>query len=378
MKIKFSIFFLFSIVYFLLFPFSLHAQVERSTLQLRVDPAYFSPNEDNRQDQVFFYPVLNSDLDVSHWTLDIFSSRRMRRVNRLSGAALPALIKWDGSDKKGALLIEGEYVARLQVFGRGKSLLAEQTFVVDTTPPVVELSISTPVFGRSLLENGQLTFKARAVDASPLDRWLIQVAGSSGHTPYVFWSSGPVRDVQWDGTDQSTHVLVPPGNYRVVFQAWDKAGNESLPAFVDLRVNVTPREMLEHALHRIQVNETALGLIVQLDANALFQKAGNGIDFSDQGKELLCEASILANAYPGAAVKLDGYSRAKKNFSQDRDQASLYSWRVYSYMIKSGNVTPSRLTVRGRGRSAMFDRRAVGVPVLKNGVEVILEGNGPW
>jgi hypothetical protein len=57
---------------------------------------------------------------------------------------------------------------------------------------------------------------------------------------------------------------------------------------------------------------------------------------------------------------------------------SLYAWTVYSYLVKKGNVKASRIQVRGRGRSAMFNRRAAGVPILPDGVEVILEGSGNW
>ncbi len=345
-------------------------------LQLRVAPAHCSPNDDDLQDQAFFYPVMTTNDNVGRWTLDILSARG-KRVQRLTGTSLPALINWDGLDKKGQRAPDGEYKAKLSAVGK-KKFHAEQTFRVDTVPPVASLSLSTNVFDRSFLDNSQLTLIPAFEDESPIDHWLLQVVDSGGRTAYVFWSTGSAREVQWNGTDQYTRVLVPQGNYRLILQAWDAAGNESLPAFVDLKVNVTPREMLERSLHRVQVNETALGLIIQLDAKFLFRKTRGGWDISEQGKELLREAAILANAYPSSSVKLDGYARGAKKAAQDRSQASIYAWKVYSHMTKVGSVKPSRMTVRGRGRSPMFDRRATGVPVLKNGVEVVIEGNGPW
>lgn len=355
----------------------LPAQSERNTLQLRVDPAHFSPNDDDLQDQVFFYPVLTKREQINRWTMDIFSAKRMKRVARLSGGALPALIKWNGADKKGARVGDGAYVARLTAVGR-KKMEAEQVFAVDTTPPAVSLTISTPVFDRGFLDKGQLALRPRIEDGSPIDRWLLQVVDAAGRNVFVFLSSGSVAEVQWNGTDRATGVLLPPGDYRVLLQAWDKAGNESMPAYADLKANVTPREMLERALERIRVNEAGLGLIVQLDAAALFARARSRYELSTEGQQLLREVSILVNAYPNVSVKLDGYSRAKKTAAQDRELASLYAWRLYSYMIKTGNVKPSRLTVRGRGRSPMFERRDAGVPLIKNGVEVVLEGSGPW
>ena len=375
---KFSLYFPFSIFFFSFFSIINAAQPDPHILQLRAEPSHISPNDDDLQDQAFFYPVLQSNVKVSRWTLEIITAKRKRRTMRLTGVALPALIKWDGLDKNGDRAPDGDYLARLTLMGSPNTAPAEQLFAVDTVPPVAELTLSTNVFDRSFLEDGNLIFHPRMFDASPADHWLLQVIDASGRSVYVHWSSGPVHDVAWNGMDMATRVLVPQGNYRVVFQVWDRAGNSSPPVFVDLKVNVTPREMLERNLHRIKVNETGMGLIVQLPVNVLFQKKGKRIEITDNGMALLREAAILANAYPNASIKLDGYSHSSKKASQDRDLASLYAWRVYSAMIKNGNVKPSRLNVRGRGRSPMFDRRAVGVPILKNAVELVLEGPGPW
>ncbi len=354
------------------------AETEINTLQLRVDPAYFSPDGDGLQDQTFFYPVLKSQAEGSRWTLDISEAKRHRRIVRLSGARCPALIKWSGNDKKDQIVPDGAYVAKLTVSGKRSEVVAEQTVVVDRKPPQVTLSLSTAVFDKSFLANGAIAMTPRVFDDSPVERWIVQVLDQTGRTVTVMSSSGPVHDVAWDGTDRNTSVLVPQGRYRVAFQAWDKAGNQSAPYFANLTVNVSAREMLEHSLHEIQVNETPMGLIVQLDSKNLFVARKNKIELSDPGKDTLREVAILLNAYPAATVKLDGYSHQKKTASLDQQQASLFAWRIYSYLSKAGNVKASRVTVRGRGRSAMFDRRSVSVPLTKNGVEVILEGSGPW
>jgi len=361
---------------FLKIPF-VFAQSDRNNLQLLIDPMYFSPNKDSLQDQIFFHPVLKTSQEINRWELDIVKPGK-KKVAQLTGAGFPALIKWDGLDKKGGPVPDGEYQARLNLKGRSRNFTAEQPFFVDTHVPAVTLVISTNVFDKTFLDNGSLRFTPTITDDSPIDRWLLQVIDSTGRTVQVFWSTGPVREISWNGTDQSTKVLIPQGSYRCVFQAWDKAGNESPPVFADLTVAVTARQMLEQALHLIQINETAIGLIVQLRAEDLFNLKRKGAVVSEQGKQFLSELSVLINAYPNAPVKLDGYSKANKQAAKDRANASLYAWRVYSYLIKSGNVKASRLNVRGRGRSAMFDRRSVAVPVLQNGVEIILEGRGDW
>jgi hypothetical protein len=74
-------------------------------------------------------------------------------------------------------------------------------------------------------------------------------------------------------------------------------------------------------------------------------------------------------------VELNGYSHLDKTAQSNRGEGSLYAWRVYSYLVKDGHVKASRLKVRGRGRSPMFSRRAVKLPVVKDGVEIVLQGN---
>jgi flagellar motor protein MotB len=163
-----------------------------------------------------------------------------------------------------------------------------------------------------------------------------------------------------------------------VYQVWDRAGNESAPVFADLQVNVSAREMLMAVLKIISVHETPLGLIVPLQGSDLFVLKG-GKPFLKAGAEpILREVAILANAYSDVSIKLDGYSRIQPKSGADRNLSSLYAWSVYSYLVKKGNVKASRVQVRGRGRSPMFERRGVNVPLMKDGVEVILEGNGEW
>ncbi|MCG3206174.1 MAG: hypothetical protein KCHDKBKB_02903 [Elusimicrobia bacterium] len=369
---------IFSFIVFSIGALPLYSKEEPNSLQLRIEPAYISPNDDGLKDQLFIYPVLQTHVRIKSWTVDILTKKNHRRVARLSGSGFPALIKWDGLDRKAMKVQDGAYLAKMSIFGIKKTFVSEQSFWVDTRAPEVGVSLSTQVFDRSFLDKGQLIIFPQAQDASPLDQWLIQVIGQSGVTVHLILSSGTIREIDWDGTDRNTQVLVPQGDYRVIFQAWDAAGNESFPAFSDFKANVTPREMLGHSLRLIQVNETDLGLIVSIGSQNLFHTVNKKLELSETGKEWMREVAILANAYPQVNVKVDGYSRSMKKSNLDQELSSVYAWRVYSHLTKIGNVKASRLTVKGRGRSPMFDRRAAGVPVVQNGVEIILEGGGPW
>lgn len=345
-------------------------------LSIRIDPAYVSPNDDGVQDQAFFYPVLTSAAPIQRWRLDIFRVGDGRAA-RLTGAGLPGLITWDGMGKKG-VVPDGQYRARLEMWGKSMHLSGEQTFVIDTQPPAVSLTLSTTAIDASIMSGQSLAMTPSVQDSSPIERWQYQILDATGRTVQLFWSTGPARAMTWDGTDRATGVLVPQGHYRIAFEAWDAAGNGSEASFADVDMQVTARQMLEKALSAIQVNETGIGLVVQVPSEQLFTFRRGRVVLSDTSDRFLREMALLANAYPDATITLDGYSKAYRNAEKDRELASLYAWQVYSYLVKKGNVKASRITVRGRGRSATFHRREAGIDFLRNGVEMVLEGPGPW
>lgn len=370
MRIKIFLF------YFLIFGSSVYAGTP-AHVELRPDHTYFSPNSDGGQDAVFFHPVLSGAADPQRWRMDIFNHKNSR-IDRITGPGLPTLLKWDGLDKKGVRLPEGDYRVRLDVYGARYHASSEERINIDVQPPVTGMTPSTTVYAKSVVSTTTLAFHPTVFDNSPIARWFIQILNESGRTVQVFSSTGPLHDVEWDGSDSTNGIWAPPGIYHCAISAWDMAGNESVPYLVDIRVDVSTRQMLERSLKYIRVNETESGLLVQLSDRDLFKMSKGRLVWAPQAATLLKEVSILTNAYPAAPVKLEGYSKTKKGSEKDRKQASSYAWRVYSYLAKDGHVTASRMSVRGRGRSAMFDRRAIPVPVILNGVEIFLEGNGPW
>ncbi|MBV9080622.1 MAG: hypothetical protein JO102_05845 [Elusimicrobia bacterium] len=214
----------------------------KGELSLRADPKYVSPNGDGFQDQAFLYPVVQADAPVTRWRLDI-AELGGHRAARLTGATLPGLITWSALDKKGEAALDGAYNARLDVWGKGLHLSTQETFFIDTIPPDVGLVTSTNSIDAS--SSTGVDFITRADDASPIDRWQIQILDDTGRTVQLFWSTGPAQNVTWDGKERGTGVAVPPGRYHAAFQAWDAAGNESESVFVDLTASATARQEME-------------------------------------------------------------------------------------------------------------------------------------
>lgn len=345
---------------------------EDVVLELRVEPRYFSPNADNYQDQVFFYPVLRSGGDVRRWRLDL--TREGRRIMRTSGNGLAALIPWDGTGRKGAVALNGVYEATLTVWGDGfRTASPPQAVYIDTNRPQTKLHLSTTVLDKTTVTEASLTFRPEVMDVSPITQWSVQIINERGRTVYIHASSGPLTEVVWDGKDHRTQNVVPQGNYQVAFSAWDSAGNESMPLFRDFSVRMSPELVLMSALKTIQVKKLKEGFLIQLKSNDLFRLNRGKPKLRFSADQHLQEVALMANAYPEQNVFLEGYSRKNATAKRDKDLSSLYAWAVYSHLVKKGNVLASRLSVQGRGRTMPATRRALNVPLLFDGVEVIIK-----
>ncbi|MFN0117969.1 MAG: hypothetical protein ACKVQC_06745 [Elusimicrobiota bacterium] len=362
--IFFSFFFLISDLLF--------SQIENNLLSLRADPPGFSPNRDEVKEQVFFYPVFQGKDQPLRWRLDIRNSKG-GRVARMSGPGVPALLKWEGLDRKDSVAIEGKYQAAFFVWTQKNNYNALVDFALDITAPEINIHSSSPVFTRSMVDGGGVKFNVSVKDASPIEKCQFQVMDMTGKTVYLKMMEGFSSEFEWDGKNSSTQVLVPSGKYRCAYQGWDVAGNVNDPVFIDVEVQVSPREMLEQVLKKIKIFVTPNGLLVQVPREQYFQIPNGKPEILSSADELMKELGIIVNAYPQAPIKLDGYSFSLKTVALDQDISSLFAWSVYSYLVKNENVTASRMSVRGRGRSPMFDRRAIDVPVIKNGVEIFIE-----
>ncbi len=345
---------------------------ERADISLRADPAYVSPNGDGIQDQAFFYPVLIADGGVSRWRLDIDHDKK-GRVTRLSGAGMPALIMWDVLDRKGVVAKDGLYHARFETWGRSGHLSNEDRFFVDTTPPDVRLTVSTAPFQLTSASTMPVSFQMTAFDASPIDRWQLQIMDQTGRTVSLFWSTGPVRAVDWNGQDRQTHALVASGIYRSAFQVWDAAGNQSEPAFADVLIE-SEREMslAKDDLKRISVRFTKAGDFVALRSEEMFGYRHGKVVMVETADVPVSEVAAWVNSRPGGTVILEGYSNAYKNPGKDRDLGSRYAWLVYSRLVKDDDVKASRIRVEGHGGQASLRHKKSGVGAIGNGVEVWL------
>jgi flagellar hook assembly protein FlgD len=331
----------------------------KPSVELRAEPSFFSPNHDDAQDQIFFYPVLDRPFEISKWQLDIQRHANGKRVRRLSGGALPALLKWDGTDKNGAIVADGAYDARLTASGGGAKVNSATSFGVDTAPPDIRLQVATQTFHDAAIpEDYDINFFPTIVDQSPIAQWQIQILDPVGRTVTVMDSSAPVHAVSWDGIDKSKGFYCPSGSYEAAMTAWDQAGNQSQTIFVQFQLQAAPRDVMVKSFKFIQPTKYTTGVAVRMNFDDFFADSKQ-TGLSLIGQKKMHELAQLINAHPEARVYVSGYTKSGA-------ANSLSAWIVYNHLVKEERIPSARFIVQETpsGRRSTF----------KNGVEVMLEG----
>ncbi|MCW3041733.1 MAG: hypothetical protein JWM31_3638 [Solirubrobacterales bacterium] len=207
----------------------------------------FSPNSDGRFDaeRVNFKLVRKDEV-----TLEVLDSRgdavRKLADDRTLPAYRPTRFRWDGRTDRGARAPDGRYRMRITLRREGRSIVRPDSFLLDTTPPVVRvLSI-----GPKPKSTRPLPKLLPSTDGAPA---RVRFSGPARNTTVTVFRTGPNvriarvygpadlaagrRTWEWDGTTGADGPA-PPGTYVVVVSSRDQAGNIGTSAPVDLRTGV--------------------------------------------------------------------------------------------------------------------------------------------
>ncbi len=192
----------------------------------------FSPNGDGRKDaQRINFKLQRSD-DVTIEVVDadgdvvrtLADGRTLRRYT-------PTRFTWDGLAAGGRRAPDGRYRMKITLRQEGRSIVIPESFVLDTTAPVVRVTSIDP----KPESPRPLPKLLPAVDRQPA---RVQFSGPARRTTAIVFRTGPgsvrrvfgpstipdgVRSWSWDGNTRRGPA--PPGTYVVVITARDVAGN---------------------------------------------------------------------------------------------------------------------------------------------------------
>lgn len=137
-------------------------------------------------------------------------------------------IFWDGKDNEGNIVEDGDYEVTIWVIdsSKNKSELRAGVFVVDNTPPSVEIEVpENNVFSPNF--DGRLDTFPIVQTGTKEQLWKAFIRNENGEVvrSYRFIDSEPEL-IQWDGTDDRL-MAVADGIYTYEIMSEDQAGNKS-------------------------------------------------------------------------------------------------------------------------------------------------------
>ena len=322
-------------------------------ISISVDNKIFSPNGDGFFDSVTFeISLLQEKLKIKSWQLDIVDTQTREIVYSFSGEKeIPKKLIWSGKNGKDRI-VEGNYRYTFRAVVNKNNIKIEQKddIILDVTAPYISFtsSLDTVLLNKeknSFVNN--VLFNFSLGDENKIDKSKTKIQIYSFKNKIIReWDFDQFdeipQSVSWDGKDEIYDLVVPAGEYRVVFTVSDIVNNK-----ISLSTNITTFEQVVGKISEIVVKEEPRGLIVNLSNSILFD--AREIELKKEAKDSLDEMIKLLNAYPANKVLIEGYSDSKgyeeENLKLSYDRAQ----EVYLYFVKNG-IPAERLTVVGYGQ----------------------------
>jgi flagellar hook assembly protein FlgD len=221
-------------------------------LAILPDPPAISPNGDGVKDSTTIYFDRQVTEGVAGWSWAVLDGEGRRIIGGEGEGEPPLEVVYDGTDRNGAVIAEGEYViSHSLLYRNGNNPEVREKLTVDLTPPDVSLTIENPIFspdgdGRRDQTRARFTADERVF-------WEGALLSPEGEE--VFASDGPMTGsvAGWDGTlpDGSR---APEGSYVVIANFTDEAGNTSWPEPETIKLDLTPVTLTAEASRAFSPN----------------------------------------------------------------------------------------------------------------------------
>lgn len=322
-------------------------------ISISVDNKIFSPNGDGSFDSVTFeISLLQEKLKIKNWQLDIVDTQTREIVYSFSGEKeIPKKLVWNGKNGKDRI-VEGNYRYTFRAVVNKNNIKIEQKddIILDVTAPYISFtsSLDTVLLNKeknSFVNN--VLFNFSLGDENKIDKSKTKIQIYSFKNKIVReWDFDQFdeipQSISWDGKDGIYDLVVPAGEYRVVFTVSDIVNNK-----ISLSTNITTFEQVVGKISEIVVKEEPRGLIVNLSNSILFD--AREIELKKEAKDSLDEMIKLLNAYPANKVLIEGYSDSKGDEEENLKLSYDRAQEVYLYFVKNG-IPAERLTVVGYGQ----------------------------
>ncbi|HAM39592.1 MAG TPA: hypothetical protein DCP53_09415 [Elusimicrobia bacterium] len=317
---------------------------KEGTVNLDSIPKAISPNQDGLYEKVRF--IVNVDTGkIKKWKLEIKNDLGVPVKTITGEETIPTILEWEGNDEKNAVVPDGRYVCVMDVDGKYPARSNELWLTVDTLPPFVGISVSTPGIspnGDGVDDSCIISFVSD--DPIGFSVWEATIENSKDIAVISLKGTSKIqKEFVWDGKDDYYKNLVPNGKYKIKFTAFDTVGNKAVAEPAEVIVNI-PEKVTEKT---ISVKEEKRGLVVNLASSVLFDSGKS--ELKPGAFNMLNEVVKLMQEYPDNNVLIEGHTDSygsdayNKRLSEKRAQ-SVYDMLVYKY-----SVDRKRLSAVGYG-----------------------------
>lgn len=222
---------------------------EKPSINISIDINAFSPNGDGVRDTVLLTPSIPVINGLIGWDV-VIRGRNGIAVRTFSGTGMAKPIAFDGKNKDGNILAEGDYQAIISArYINGYAPESRSPFFnVDITAPDSSVRSSISIF--SPVGDGKLDTVTFTQQASTETTWTGHVlALAADGTPEgkalktVQFGPTPPATFVWDGRDDSGK-LAPDGNYGWRLTSTDRAGNTGSSNIARVELNTEKADLI--------------------------------------------------------------------------------------------------------------------------------------
>jgi outer membrane protein OmpA-like peptidoglycan-associated protein len=334
---------------------AIRLDVRPTPISIRAESAGFSPNDDGQFDTLPLIVTIPEDIEVDEWTLTIRDrSRSAIYALRGTGAPLTTRVEWNGNREDGMVAPDGVYDATLTVeFAKGNiSTTTSRTFTVDTTGPVVDISVSPDRFSPDDDGiNDVLSIGLAIRDSSIVTSWQARILDPFSRP---FWErtgdrSIP-RQITWDGRSTTGERVQSTSRYPIEISAIDVYGNTGTASTA---VNTDILVLQQGDSLRIVLSNINFAPFTADYRNLAPEIVRNNLSTLDRVTEVLARFPTYDIGIEGHAVSLLWADPVRARREQDEVLMPLSLSRaqaIQQALIQRG-IEADRITARGFGGS---------------------------
>ncbi len=279
--------------------------------------------------------IIPANMKLSSWKLSIYKTPA-DQIKTINGVELPQDIKWDGKDKSGNLVLDGEYFFRLDVvFENGeKASSPVYKLYVDSTPPSVKYNIENiPFSPDNDGENDILKINLDLEDRSGVDNFRLILIDPDRRTfkTFNFLNTNKAL-IQWNGRSEEGEPVESADNYELFIEAIDKIGNHTKKKLADI-----PTDILVEKIDR--------GYKIRI----------NNIEFKFDKYEILPKSipilkrlAEILKKFRGYEIEIHGHTDNIGDANYNLILSKKRAESVYNYLIKEG-ISPKQMKTIGFG-----------------------------